>query len=258
MLTGVGVILFLLSTGNDSSSGSQTSPTALPATRPPVASGTATGPAPSPTSTSISGSPSAAAPGNVRLFVWSRQQRQWLGSDLVKDEPGYPEGDVVPFLLHIDDAAASTPYNVQIKYVCRTSGGAAFDYLSNVSDVDNASLTTPPGPGRREDASIPVPDDSAISFDGSGRRFRSWGASFQRAPEGPSPDGACQTDKRISLSLMAQGGSMLLIWGGHLASKSDWGENQGASSQLSAIYMEVTVGQSSPQKLGVGPDAIAP
>ncbi len=51
---------------------------------------------------------------------------------------------------------------------------------------------------------------------------------------------------------------MFLIWGGHLASKSDWGENQGASSQRSAIYMEESVAQSSPQKLGVGPDAIAP
>src|SRR5207244_646546 len=82
----------------------------------------------------------------------------------------------------------STLYEVQLTYVCRTTDSAAFDYLATPSDADNASLTTAPGPARREDASIPVPDDSAISFDGAGRRFKAWGASFQQTPEGPLPE----------------------------------------------------------------------
>lgn len=242
---------------NDSS-GSQTSPTALLASRPPPASATVTGPALSATATPLPGPSSTAPPGNARLFVWSRQQQQWLTSDLARDEPGFPEGDAVPFMLRIDDAVASTLYNVQVTYGCRTSDGAAFDYLSNPSDADNASLTTPPGPGRREDASIPIPDDSAIAFDPGGRRFRAWGASFQQAPQGPLPDAPCQTQKRFSLSLMAQGGAIFVVWGGHLASKADWGQNQDASSQRSPIYMEVGLGPGSPLKLGIGPDAIAP
>jgi hypothetical protein len=258
ILTGVGVLLLVLSTDNDSSSGSQPSPTALPASGGPATPRATTAATLASSATPISGSSSPAAPGDVRLFIWSRQQKQWLGSDLAKDDPGYREGDAVPFMIRIDNAVASVLYEVEISYWCHTSDGAAFDYLSNPSAEDSASQTTPPGPGRREDASIPIPDDSAISFDASGRRFKAWGGSFQQAPEGPSPDTPCQTDKRFSLSLMAQGGSMFLIWGGHLASKSDWGENQGASSQRSAIYMEVSVGQTSPQKLGVWPDAIAP
>jgi hypothetical protein len=258
ILTGLGVILFVLSTGNDSSSGSQTSPTALPASGAPATPGATSGPTLPASASPISRSSSPVAPGDVRLFVWSRQQKQWLGADLTKDDPGYREGDAVPFMIRIDNAVASALYEVEVEYGCHTPDGAAFDYLSNPSDEDSAIQTTPPGPGRREDASIPIPDDSTISFDASGRRFKSWGGSFHQAPEGPSPNAPCQTDKRISLSLMAQGGSIFLIWGGHLASKSDWGDNQGASSQRSAIYMEVSVGQNSPQKLGVGPDAIAP
>jgi len=256
LLAGIGVVLLVISINNDSSSGSQASPTALPASAAPPTSGARPTPAASASSPAVALSP--AAPGDVRLFVWSRQEKQWLGSDLVKEEPGYREGDVVPFMLRVEHAVASTLYEVQLKYTCRTSDGAAFDYLSNPSDQDNISQMTSPGPGRREDASIPIPDDSAIAFDGSGRRLRAWGASFQQAPEGPSPDEACQADKQFKLRLMTQGETMFITWGGHLASSGDWGQNQGALSQRSPIYIEVTVGQSSPQKLGIGPDAITP
>jgi len=258
ILTGVGVLLFVLSTENDSSSGSQASPTALPASDAPVATVATAGPTPAASAGPLSGSLSPEAPGDVSLFIWSRQQKQWLGLELVKEEPGYHEGDVVPFMLRVEHATPSTRYDVQLKYACRASDGAAFDYLSSPSDEDNLSQTTPPGPGRREDASIPIPDDSAITFDGAGRRFKAWGASFQQAPEGPLPDGACQANKQFTLSLMTQSDTVFLSWGGHLASKSDWGENQGASSQRSSIFIEVTVGQSSPQRLGIGPDAITP
>ena len=254
-LTGVGLVLLVLSLDNDSSSGSQASPTALPASAGPATTATGSTAAASPTPARLL---APASPGDLRLFIWSRQQRQWLSSDLIREEPGYHEGDVVPFMLRVEHATPSTLYEVQLTYVCRTTDSAAFDYLATPSDADNASLTTPPGPARREDASIPIPDDSAISFDASGRRFRAWSASFRQAPEGPLPDGACQTEKRLNLSLMSQGGTMFMVWGGHLASKADWGENQGASSQHSPIFIEVTVGQAASQKLGIGPDAIAP
>ena len=254
-LTGVGLVLLVLSLDNDSSSGSQASPSALPASAGPAT--TATGPTAeaSPTPARLL---APASPGDLRLFIWSRQQRQWLSSDLIREEPGYYEGDVVPFMLRVEHATPSTLYEVQLTYVCRTTDSAAFDYLATPSDADNASLTTAPGPARREDASIPVPDDSAISFDGAGRRFKAWGASFQQTPEGPLPDGACQANKQFKLGLTTQGGTVYVVWGGHLASKNDWGENQGASSQHSPIFIEVTVGQAASQKLGIGPEAIAP
>jgi hypothetical protein len=255
VLTGVGMVLLVLSLGNDSSSGSQASPTALRASAAPATAADGETPAASPTPAR---SLSPASPGDVKLFIWSRQQKQWLSSDLVKEEPGYQEGDVVPFMLKVEQATPATLYEVRITYVCRTTAGAAFDYLASPTDADNTSLTTAPGPARREDASIPVPDDSAIGFDGSGRRFKAWVASFRQAPEGPSPDGACQASKWFTLSLMTQGATVFLVWGGHLASKTDWGANQGASSQRSPIFMEVTVGQAAPQKIGIGPDAIGP
>src|SRR2546426_4498129 len=72
--------------------------------------------------------------GNVRIFVWRRQDQQWLDSDDVKDEPGYAEGEAVPFMLQLLGAASGAVYDVTIEYQCRTPAGAAFDHLAGVSD----------------------------------------------------------------------------------------------------------------------------
>jgi hypothetical protein len=160
-------------------------------------------------------------------------------------------------MLRIEDTVPGV-YEVALAYECRTGNGAAFDYLANLSEADSASLTTSPAPPRREDSSIPVPDDPSITFDGTGRRFRVWGGSFQQMPSGPSPADSCEADKGVGLSLLAQGGALFLIWGGHLGQGSDWGENQGASNQRSPIHVETSVNQAEVKRIGVGPDAIAP
>ncbi len=204
-------------------------------------------------------SPSASASGSSRLFVWSRQRQRWLLSDLNQETPGYREGERVAFMLRIDDVTSRTVYQVELRYECRTAQGAAFDYLTGVSDADISATKTEPGPGReREDASIPVPDDPTINFDGSDRRFLVWGGSFQETPEGPLPPSSCEGEKRFRMNLMALDDTLFMIWAGHLARSSDWGESQGAAGQQSAIHVEASVNDSDPHRLGIGPAVIAP
>src|SRR5262249_4154205 len=122
---------------------------------------------------------SPAAPGIVNLYVWSRERKQWLGSVLTKGNSGFHEGDAGPLMLKVDQSIPAMLYEVQIKFDGLTSAAAAFDYLSSPSSDDGTTgQKTPPGPGRREDASIPIPDDPSIGFDGSGHRLQAWGASF--------------------------------------------------------------------------------
>jgi len=251
----VGVVLVALSADG---SGSQPSATHSPAASISATLGATSVPTGRVTPTPVTSAESPAATGDVRLFVWSRQDKQWLDSDNTKDEPGYREGEAVPFMLRIEDTISTGVYEIAIEYECGTPDGAAFDYLSSVSEADGATQMTPPGPMGREDSSILIPDDPSITFDGSGRRFRMWGGSFEEIPQGPSPAGPCETEKRVSLSLLSQGDTLFLIWGGHLAARSDWGENQGASSQRAPIHIEASVNQTDAKRLGVGPDSIAP
>jgi len=253
-----GIVFLIVEAGDEDDSSGQ-----APTTRSPVLGAsrtpTITSSPQSSSSTRIPASPSADTNGSSRLFVWSRQRRQWLQSDLSQETPGYREGEPVPFMLRIDDVASRTVYQVELRYECHTAQGAAFDYLTDVSDADISATTTEPGPGReREDASIPVPDDATINFDGSDRRFLAWGASFQEAPEGPLPAAPCGGEKRFRINLMAHDDTLFLIWGGHLALSTDWGESQGAASQQSAIHVEPSVDDSDQRRLGVGPGAIAP
>ena len=251
----VGVILLELS---DDSSGSQPPTTQSPTAGASVSPGPTDVPTEPVTATPSTLSQSPVATGDVRLFVWSRQDRRWLESENARDEPGYREDEAVPFMLRIEDTVPTTAYEVALQYECRTAQGAAFDYLSSVSEADSAAQMIPPGPARREDSAVPIPDDPSITFDGGGRRFQMWGGTFDEMPEGPSPAGACETEKRIDLSLLARSDILFLMWGAHLASSSDWGENAGASSQTSSIYIEASVNQTGARRLGVGPDAIAP
>jgi hypothetical protein len=250
----VGIVLLILSAD---SSGSESSATNSPAPSAAAALG-ATG-SPNQPAASTPPAPSQSPPpiGDVTLYVWSRQDKRWLDSDNSRDQPGYRDGEAIPFMLRIEDTVPGV-YEVALAYECRTGEGVAVDYLANLSEGDSASLATSPAPPRREDSSIPVPDDPSITFDGAGRRFRVWGGSFQQMPSGPSPTVSCQADKGVGLSLLAQGGTLFLIWGAHLAQGSDWGENQGASNQRSPIHVEASVNQAEAKRIAVGPDAIAP
>jgi hypothetical protein len=190
------------------------------------------------------------------MFVWRRQNQQWLESDDVSDEPGYAEGEVVPFMLQLTGTEKGAVYEVAIEYQCRTASGAAFDYLASVSEEkDSASHMTAPGPVRRDDASIAVPDDPSIASEQPGR-IRTWDASFGSGAQGPLPAESCESTKRVVVSLLAQGPNAFLIWGGHLASAADWGQGQGASSQPAPIFMTVSINGSALSRLGIAPAAI--
>jgi hypothetical protein len=253
-LIGSAVALFVLF---EDRSGSQSSVpgSSTDTTSPPVDANGAT------TAAAASSVPPSHSPGigaDFRYYIWSREDSQWRDSDNTRDGVGYSEGEAVPFLVVIENTMPAAVYQVSLEYQCRTSEGAAFDYLSSISDADNASESTAPAPARREDASMLIPDDPSITFDSTGRRFQVWGGSFDRIAVGPSPSDQCENRKSVGLSLLAQGETLFLLWGGHLASSSDWGDNQGASSQQSPLSISASVNDSEAETLAIGEDAIRP
>jgi hypothetical protein len=248
-----GVVLLVAFVG-DSASEPGPPPSAGPATATGGGGGTKTAGASAttrPTATETPPAGSAPPIRDSRIFVWDRQDQQWLDSDDVNDLPGYAEGEVVPFMLQLLGTEEGSVYRVVIEYQCRTASGAAFDYLASISDeTDSAAHMTAPGPVRREDASIPMPDDPSIASDQPGR-VRTWDASFESVAEGPTPAEPCQSTKRVAVSLLAQGPNPFLMWGGHLASANDWGQGQGAAGQSAPIYLTVSINGSEAKELRV-------
>lgn len=217
-------------------------------------------PTPSPTrsgTAASTGSPEAGT--TLRLLAWSRQQSRWVSTDLDSTAASYREGDSIPFLMRLDGAEAGKRYQVSVRYQCGTDKGAVFDFLSAPQETDEGAVLTAPGPERqRADSTIPVPDDPSITFDDGQRPLQLWGATFQRAPEGPLPAGQCSGFKEVRMDVVVHDPAAFLIWTGHLATAKDWGEGRGASSQDTRMSMEVAVSGVADATLYVAPDAIEP
>jgi hypothetical protein len=229
-------------------------------------------PVPSPTAEPVTEFTPAATPGITKtatpvagpsfdVGVWALARGQWKFGDLHAEDSGYREGQVIPFLLRIDDASPGAVYRVSLRYGCAANGIAAFDFLTgNQRDV-GSELGLPKGPA---DSAIPVPDDPAIRFDDEGREagrsLRLWGATFDSEPVGPAPDAPCTTDKQVDLSVRAHGQTLYMLWGGHLASSAEWGESRGAANHSSPLTMRVTVPGLAPgsQELAIVPGAVSP
>jgi hypothetical protein len=193
-------------------------------------------------------------------LAWSRERSRWISGDLSRDDTTYREGDSIPFVMRLDGAVSGRPYDVTVRYECGTDKGGVFDFLTAPSDADEGAALVAPGPAReRPDTTIPVPNDPSIAFDDKAvRTFRMWGATFQQAPQGPLPSGACRDVKEFHMNFVAHGPDVFLVWAGHLASARDWGEGRGASAQDAAASMEVAVKGLAEAEVGIAPDAVEP
>lgn len=209
-------------TGSPHTTAEPTAPVAT-ATPTPIttASPTAT-PAPTPTP----------GPGyTADLSSWSTTESLWITPTHNSSTSDYSEGDLVPFLLQIEGAAPGTTYKVAIAYDCLSSGKHAFDYLGGLQKTNTEPVLTSPGPGSIvPDSALVPPGDPSTTFDDTqDDSLKAWGAVFSAASS-PTPQTDCAGTKTVSLSLLAQDRTVSLVWTGHLASGSDWGQGNGAAS----------------------------
>lgn len=212
------------------------------------------------------GATSAVGSPRFRVAAWTDAEARWLFDGLYGEASGYHEGQAITFLMRIDEALLGTVYTVSIHYDCGVDRTAAFDFLSGYESYrGRGPILAEEGPDQAfPDATAPVPDDPAITFDDEARdadpRFGLWGATFETRPVGPSPSGPCRGRKRVDLTVRALAPTVYLLWGGHLASSADWGEGQGAAGQDGPFEMRVGIRGLAPEARGlvVAPGAVSP
>jgi len=226
----------------------------------PFPTGSRTAASPLPTSSrtaTASATPPTLTPSDSASFaVWSRQEIVWRSGGL-PHQPVYSEGDLLPLMVRINRATAGAIYEIELWYQCQLGDAAAFDYLGGVSAADAATILVQPGPGRRPDSTLPLPDDPSISFDNIPERLvQIWGATFYQPPQGPSPTTACSGQKLLSLTILAQDETVFLILGAHLASSAEWGSGKAAAALAESISLEVSVNGLPTREVTVPPQAI--
>jgi hypothetical protein len=165
----------------------------------------------------------------------------WVKGNLNNNNSIYRQGDFVPFRLEVTGFVAGRTYSVRIGYDAVESGLHAYDYLGSfdasaapgqqIVPCDGFSGTAGPHACGNNPSVLAVPIDTNTTFPSGASQtpgnFSAWGGTFQGAAYvNPSPIGVNTSgtvERAIDVTFTAAGGTVVLAWGGHIASALDWG-----------------------------------
>jgi hypothetical protein len=166
----------------------------------------------------------------------------WITGNLNPNNSLYREGDFVPFRSRITNLVAGRTYAFRIGYDAVEKGLHAYDYLGSVDGSESApgqQVSPCDGVGDTAGAhacgnapsTLAVPTDTSTTFPpGVGQKdgaFSAWGAALTGAAYvSPAPivvGSSGTVERSIDVTFTAEGPTVVLAWGGHIASVVDWG-----------------------------------
>jgi hypothetical protein len=188
---------------------------------------------------------------------------QWQNGNLGSSNSHYSEGESVPYRAKFRDLSPGKMYSATIQWDTTKQGKHAIDYLTGVArtetTADPCSDITCVAPV----STLAVPLDSEVSGRGvtqvPGQAFRIDGGTFPAPgasiantgnlcgtstctvtanPTAYSLTGTYTGDSSTSTTVYfyAVGTTVVLSWGGHVASQADWGAGSSASSIAGSPY----------------------
>jgi uncharacterized repeat protein (TIGR01451 family) len=172
----------------------------------------------------------------------------WANGNLNASQAHYREGDAVPFRSVITGLALGD-HVLRIQYDATSGGKHAYDYLTDydLTETGAAPCSGVSGcSGAPSTKAIPVDPtlaDAAPPVTPVGGSISAWGAtistvSYQSLPAGP--EGTSNT-VTVEVSFTATSSTVVLAWGGHIASQTDWGAGDAAGSiSGSPFHMNLT------------------
>ena len=172
----------------------------------------------------------------------------WVTGDLNAQNSLYGEGDFVPFRTLLTGLTPGATYTLRIGYDAVESSLHAYDYLGSfdaskapgqqVVPCDGVAGTagshacgtgSTPGPP----STLKVPSDANTKFPSGSQVpgvFSAWGGQLTSAVYvSPTPIDVSTTgtvERLIDLTFTADGGTVVVAWGGHVASNLVWGRGE--------------------------------
>jgi hypothetical protein len=188
---------------------------------------------------------------------------KWQTGNLGQNDSRYFEGDVVPYRAILGGLTPGEHYSVGIGWDTSKSGRQAIDYLATFNrTVSTAAPCAGLACGADTDT-LSIPIDPALSGQGvnqlGGQVFTLFGGNFHTAgltfdnggnfcglaectvasnPSMYSPSGSFASDRKnkITVSFEATSETVVVAWGGHLASRKDWGPESSAATIPGSPY----------------------
>src|SRR6266545_5049351 len=169
---------------------------------------------------------------------------QWQNGNLGQSQATYFEGDSVPYRAVVTGLVAGATYTLKIEYDTTQSGKHALDYLTN---FDRTETTADPCSGVAgvpscASSTFPIPLDSNVSGGGvtqlPGQNFTIYNGTITGASSytlSGTYGGNSSTSIIVTFTATANGTSVL-AWGGHIATRADWGLNNSAVAISGSPY----------------------
>ncbi|HEU5212912.1 MAG TPA: hypothetical protein VFU10_09110, partial [Gaiellaceae bacterium] len=159
---------------------------------------------------------------------------QWVNGNLGASKSFYLEGDSIPYRIGMDNLVSGSSHAITIEWDTTKSSTHALDYITsyNRSVLDaNPCLGVS---GCNTFSTFPIPADPQVTGAGVTQAagvFTLFGGTITSVSAYSYPDGAGFTgDKsaRITINFTASKTNPVLAWGGHIATRKDWGSGNSA------------------------------
>ena len=168
----------------------------------------------------------------------------WITGNLNENKSLYKGGDFVPFRAQITNLTNGSTYTLRIGYDAVEGDLHAYDYLGSYDATENAAgqrvdpcdgsqQSTGPHACGSAPSTVPVPADGDTTIPYRSQlpgSFSAWGGSLTGAAYvSPGQIGMSTTgtiERQIDVTFVAEGDTVVLAWGGHIASSLDWGAGE--------------------------------
>ncbi len=169
---------------------------------------------------------------------------QWVNGNLGASKAVYFEGDSVPYRMRFDNLSLAS-HTVIIEWDTTKSSKHALDYLTSFDRTVTTANPCLGVSGCSSSTTFAIPKDPQVD-NGSGSpisqiagNFRLYGGTISSVSAYSYPDGSGFTgDKsaRITITFTASVANPVLAWGGHIATRGDWGATNSAISIPGSPY----------------------
>ena len=162
----------------------------------------------------------------------------WQTGNAGASNSHYREGDSVPFRAKLINLSTSGSHTLVIQYDTIDSGAHAYDYLTSYNRTQPAADVCHDISPCAGGSSFPIPADTGIVFANPSSTqapgaISIWNGTITNIAYGSS-DAAGK--RSVIVTFTATNPTVVLAWGGHIASQIDWGAGNSAGSISGSPY----------------------
>jgi len=191
----------------------------------------------------------------------------WVNGNVGMSNAHYVEGYSIPYRVILENLVPGDSYTLQIAWDILRSGKNAIDYITHFQRLNDPlhSAIFGHGPelvdptdtvsgislGSSPDDTFPIPEPSSGASGQPGMSFNAldpgekdmscWNCTFPMdalfyVSEGDLSSGNDQLETVMAIEFTADASTVLLAWGGHIASELDWGMGNSAGDISGSPY----------------------